>query len=284
VTTVRRGGSARGFNPKVHPVVLKLGGELIETDAKVAALGRAIAAAAKGTPLVVVHGGGREIDAALAQAGIAKRQVDGLRVTDAATLDIVVAVLAGVVNTRFVAAINAAGGRAVGLTGADAGVAPVKKAPAHRATSGGTVDLGLVGLPTNAPAPALLASLCRDGYVPVIACIGAGAKGQLFNVNADTLAGSLAGRLKAARLVIAGATAGVLDADGTTIAALSGAAIRRLVASGTASAGMIAKLSACRAAVAGGARHVAIVDGRDGKRLARAVAGQVTDGMTVIEK
>ncbi len=120
--------------------------------------------------------------------------------------------------------------------------------------------------------------------MPVIACIGADAKGQLFNVNADTLAGSLAGRLKAARLVIAGATAGVLDADGATIASLNGKAIRELVKSGTASAGMIAKLSACQAARAGGAKRVAIFDGRDAKRVMRAVAGQATDGMTVIEK
>ena len=94
---------------------------------------------------MIVHGGGREIDAALAQVGIPKRQVDGLRVTDADTLNIVVSVLAGSINTKFVAAINAAGGKAVGLTGADAGVAPVEKAAPHKATSGETVDLGMVG-------------------------------------------------------------------------------------------------------------------------------------------
>ena len=157
-------------------------------------------------PLVVVHGGGREIDAALAQAGIPKRQVDGLRVTDADTLDIVVSVLAGSINTRFVAAINAAGGRAVGLTGADAGVAPVKKAAPHKATSGDTVDLGMVGhaVPTRRRRRCSRCS-AAPGYVPVIACVGASKDGQLFNVNADTLAGSLAARLKAKRLVIAGA-------------------------------------------------------------------------------
>ncbi len=112
--------------------VLKLGGELIENDEKLKAMGKAVARAARKAPLVVVHGGGREIDAALQQAGIPKRQVDGLRVTDAATLDVVVAVLAGSVNTKFVAAINAAGGRAVGLTGADVSVAPVKRAAPAR--------------------------------------------------------------------------------------------------------------------------------------------------------
>ena len=102
------------------PLVLKLGGELLEQPARLGAIASAIAATP--SPLVVVHGGGREIDAALARAGIAKRQVDGLRVTDAGTLGIVIEVLAGAVNTRFVAAINAAGGRAVGLTGADGGI------------------------------------------------------------------------------------------------------------------------------------------------------------------
>ncbi len=132
----------------MRPTLLKLGGELLENEQKIAAVARAIARATG--PLVVVHGGGKEIDAALAAAGIAKRQVDGLRVTDAPTLEIVVSVLAGAINTRFVAAINGAGGMAVGLTGADAGVAPVKKAPAHRATNGELVDLGLVGEPARA--------------------------------------------------------------------------------------------------------------------------------------
>ena len=262
-------------------VVLKLGGELIESDEKLDLMGKAIAKAAAKTQLVIVHGGGREIDAALAQAGIPKRQVDGLRITDEATLGVVVSVLAGSVNTKFVAAINAAGGRAVGLTGADAGVAPVRKAARHQATSGGTVDLGLVGEPIDAPAPGLISTLCAAGYIPVIACVSAG-RGQLFNVNADTLAGSLAARLKAHRLVIAGATLGVLDEQGDTITTLGRAAMKRLVASGTASAGMVAKLKACAAAVAGGVPSVSIVDGRDATRLIRATAGLQTDATTAI--
>ena len=119
--------------------VLKLGGELIETKDRLKAMGRAVANAARKNRLVIVHGGGREIDSALAQIGIPKRQVDGLRVTDAETLNTVVSVLAGSINTKFVAAINAAGGKAVGLTGADAGVAPVKKSAPHKATSGETI-------------------------------------------------------------------------------------------------------------------------------------------------
>lgn len=263
-------------------VVIKLGGELIENPEKLRAMGKTIAKAAKDVPLVVVHGGGREIDAALAHAGIAKHQVDGLRITDEATLEIVVAVLAGTINTHLVAAINAAGGKAVGLSGADAGVAPVKRAPAHKATSGELVDLGMVGLPTDAPKPALLSSLGRAGFVPVIACVSASAGGKLFNVNADTLAGSLAARLKAARLVIAGGTAGVLDANMKTIASLDARAIAALIASGTASAGMVAKLNACQAALKGGAKNVAIVDGKIPARLLRAITGKPTAGKTEI--
>lgn len=252
--------------------LVKLGGELLENDAKLAAMGRAMASAAKAGPLVIVHGGGREIDLALAEAGIPKRQVDGLRVTDAQTLDIVVAVLAGLVNTRFVAAINAAGGRAVGLTGADAGVAPVRRAAPHRTTNGEVIDLGLVGEPSKAAPPALVKALTMRSFVPVVACIGASTKGVLYNVNADTLAGSLAARLNVTRLLVAGGTAGVLDEDGRTLPELDARDIKVLVRSGTASAGMVAKLRACEAAARSGVRQVAIVDGRDPRALGRAIA------------
>ena len=262
--------------------VLKLGGELIESDQRLAALGKAIKSAAKKARLVIVHGGGREIDAALAQVGIPKRQIDGLRVTDAETLNIVVSVLAGSINTKFVAAINAAGGKAVGLTGADAGVAPVEKAAPHKATNGETVDLGMVGTPLKAATPELIETLCRAGYVPVIACVGASKNGKLFNVNADTLAGSLAARLGAKRLVIAGATPGVLDKKNETIPRLNKERIEKLVKSGTANAGMVAKLAACQAALKGGAKNVVIVDGREPRRLVKAVAGEKTSATTKV--
>jgi acetylglutamate kinase len=224
--------------------------------------------------LLIVHGGGREIDAALAQHAIPKHQVDGLRVTDAATLEIVVAVLAGSINTRFVAAINAAGGKAVGLTGADAGVGLVEPAAPLRATNGELVDLGLVGEPVADEPTPLVDLLCAHGYTAVVACVGAARRGQLFNVNADTLAGSLAIRARAKRLVIAGATAGVLDGHGHTITALDGAGVNGLIGSGTASAGMVAKLRACRDAVESGVAEVAIVDGRDLSRLGRLLQGR----------
>lgn len=254
--------------------VLKLGGELLEGSATLQKISRSIARMAKKGPLVIVHGGGREIDAALAQASIPKHQVDGLRITDHATLQVVVSVLAGLVNTRLVAAINAAGAPAVGLTGADAGVAPVKPARPHKATNGELVDLGLVGEPLSTRTPKLIGTLLKRGYVPVVASIGAARDGRLFNVNADTLAGSLAARMGAGRLVIAGVTPGVL-AKKKTIASLNKKAIEALVSSGTATAGMVAKLRACRAAAEGGVRSVVIVDGRKPKNVAALVAGKL---------
>jgi acetylglutamate kinase len=254
-------------------VVLKLGGELLEGDAGTRAMARVIARAARSVTLVVVHGGGKEIDAALVQAAIPKQQVDGLRITDDATLQVVVAVLAGTINTRLVASINAAGGRGVGLTVADAGVMSVKPAKPHRATNGELVDLGLVGEPLAGRGAPLIDLLCRNRFVPVISSIGAARTGRLYNLNADTLAGSLAARIDASRLIIAGGTAGVLDSNGATIARLDARATDALVATGTATAGMVAKLRAGRAARDGGVRDVVIVDGRSPK-LAALITGK----------
>ena len=200
------------------PLVLKLGGELLEQPARLARH-RVRSSPPTPTPLVVVHGGGREIDAALARAGIAKRQVDGLRVTDADTLGIVVEVLAGAVNTRFVAAINAAGGRAVGLTGADGGDCARHERRRRIAPWTGRSSIWAWSASRSATArPRLLVDLVRANYLPVVASIAADDDGTLFNVNADTLAAHLAARLASPRLVIAGATPGVLDEQGQTIA------------------------------------------------------------------
>jgi acetylglutamate kinase len=257
-----------------RPVVLKVGGDLLEDAARTRAVAEAIVHAAATTPLAVVHGGGREIDAALAKAGIPKQQVDGIRVTNQPTLDIVVSVMAGAINTRFVAAINAVGGRSVGLTGADATVAPVEPMPAFRSAAGETVSPGLVGQPKPDGVPHLVAHVIMGGYVPVVATIGAGEDGTLYNVNADTMAAALAVRLRASRLLIAGTTPGVLDGRGRTIAHLDAAAEQALVAGGTVNRGMLAKLQACRAALAGGVADVVILDGRDAARLGAALSGQ----------
>jgi acetylglutamate kinase len=251
-----------------RPLVVKFGGELLEEGAYLATVVRALGAiVAAGAPVVVVHGGGKEIDAALKTAGLEKRQVDGLRITDDATLDVVVSVLAGAVNTRLVAALTTAGVAAVGLTGADGACGWSAAAPPHRAVDGRIVDLGRVGVPEDGTDTRLLQTLTAERFVPVVACIGLGRDGRLFNVNADTFAGHLAARLGARRLVIAGTTPGVLDAAGATLPILSADAVGQLVGDGTATAGMIAKLRACEHALAGGVDDVVIVDGRDGTAL-----------------
>ena len=246
-----------------RPLVLKLGGELLEQPEDLQHIAEGVASLAEHASLVVVHGGGREIDAALATAGIPKQQVDGLRVTDARTLDIVVAVLAGTINTRLVAALRRAGARPVGLTGADAAVVTVRRASPVASVTGAKVDLGLVGSPINNGAPRLLTDLLARRYVPVVACVGATRDGQLLNVNADTLASHLAIQLGARRLVFAGGTAGVLNAQGQPIERLTSRAAARLIRTGTANKGMVAKLEACRAALRKGVGDVLIASGRD---------------------
>jgi acetylglutamate kinase len=255
--------------------VLKLGGELIDAPADRARTAAAVAALASAGPLVVVHGGGKAIDAELARRGIEPVKRDGIRVTDAATLDTVVAVLAGTANTELVAALGARGVRAVGLTGADAALATCERVTGMETVTGAVVDPGLVGRPIGAGNAALLLDLCASGYVPVIASIGvtgsdptstenwtSGVRPQLLNVNADVMAAHVAAAAGATRLLVAGGTAGVLDGDGRRIATLDTRALDAMLADGTATAGMIAKLQACRTARNAGVGDVRIVDGR----------------------
>jgi acetylglutamate kinase len=243
-------------------LVLKLGGELLESAdqrARIAALAAAIVPARR---LVIVHGGGRAIDAELSRRAITPRKVDGLRITDAATLDAVVAVLAGSANTDLVAALVAAGVSAVGLTGVDAGFGRANRIDAHRATSGDVVDLGFVGDPVDAD-PALVSLLVTQGYVPVIASLGVDvATAGVLNVNADVMACRLASALGPCDLVIAGGTPGVLDDVGQSIDSLDIEGIDRAIATRTATAGMVAKLAACRAALVSGVTSIRLVDGR----------------------
>ena len=244
--------------------ILKLGGELLEDASAMQVAAGAIAALSASGPVAVVHGGGRAIDADLKARGQEPRFVDGLRVTDSAALETVVAVLAGRINTAFVAALVAGGVKAVGLTGADAAIGIATLAPPLKTTDGAVADLGLVGVPV-ADAPArLLTDLLGLGYVPVVASVGVSADGSLLNVNADTLAAHLARAAGATRLIIAGKTAGVFDADGVTCPRLDSRQARALVAAGTARDGMVAKLAACLTALDGGVEAVRIVDGRNG--------------------
>lgn len=246
--------------------MLKLGGELIEQvddRHRIARFARDVRAA---RGLVVVHGGGRAIDAELARRQIAPRKVEGLRITDDATLDAVVSVLAGSTNTDLVAALVAEGVSAVGLTGVDAGFSRATRADRHVAASGTSVDLGLVGDPDDVD-PDLIEVLVSNGYVPVIASLGiedrtADGHPRILNVNADVMACRVAAALADADLVIAGGTPGVLDGSGTTIAELDLSGLEALIASGTATAGMVAKLSACRTALEAGVASVRIIDGR----------------------
>jgi acetylglutamate kinase len=247
----------------VTPLVLKLGGELIESAKDRQAMATAIARLAAQRTLVVVHGGGKAIDVELDRRGIAPKKIDGLRVTDAETLETVVNVLAGSANTALVAACVAAGVPAVGLTGIDAALAPSTRTSAHRTAAGDIADLGLVGDPAKVNAD-LLNVLLAKRFVPVIASVGfdATAGAQLLNVNADVMACRIAAALPGCDLAIAGTTAGVFDASGKTIAALDEDAIGHAITSGTATAGMIAKLSACRQALVDGVATVRIIDGR----------------------
>jgi acetylglutamate kinase len=287
------------------PLVMKLGGELLEDPSRLEGVVAAITRIARtggptrggatgessgrasgewvqpGMPLVIVHGGGKEIDAALMAAGIEKRQVDGLRITDDATLDVVVSVLAGAVNTRFVAALTTAGVAAVGLTGADGPCGLCEASPPHRSVDGRTVDLGRVGIPGDQADLGPITTLIGGGFVPVIASIGLARDGRLFNVNADTFAGHVAAALGAQRLVIAGTTAGVLDHAGSTVPVIEPATMERLIAGGTARAGMIAKLRACEHAVANGV-DVVIVDGGNRSALEAAALGGAPPGTTRI--
>jgi len=244
--------------------VLKLGGELLEDVAAMRIAAHGVSVLSASGPMVVVHGGGRAIDADLKARGKSPHFVDGLRINDTDTLDTVVGVLAGRINTAFVATLHAAGVRAVGLTGADAGIGLSALAPALTTTTGARVDLGLVGEPRHDAPVALIADLLDLGYVPVIACIGVTADGVLLNVNADVLAAHLARATAAAHLIIAGKTAGVFDASGATCPRLDAGEAREMVKAGIARDGMVAKLGACLAAIDGGAQSVRVVDGRSG--------------------
>ncbi|MCC7043196.1 MAG: acetylglutamate kinase [Acidobacteria bacterium] len=258
------------------PLVLKLGGELLESAAQRANIAQVAHATLPDRPLVVIHGGGRAIDAELKRRQIAPRKIDGLRITDADTLDAVVAVLAGSANTDLVAACVGAGVPAVGLTGVDAGFGRARRTAAYVATDGQTVDLGHVGDPEEVD-PGLVRWLLVGGFVPVIASLGIddGPGASILNVNADVMACRLAAALGDCDLVIAGGTPGVLDAQGRSIPALDVAGIDEVIASGTATAGMVAKLSACRAALLAGVASVRLVDGRglDGTHPVDGAAG-----------
>jgi acetylglutamate kinase len=214
---------------------------------------------------VVVHGGGPQIKSMLDRLKIKSEFVEGLRVTDAATVEIVEMVLAGSINKQIVTAIHAAGGDAVGMSGKHGRLIEATKLTRTRRDPGSHIeevlDLGFVGEPSRIRAEVLKAFEGTQ-IVPVIAPIGWGHDGHTYNINADTVAGAIAGALHARKLILLTDVEGVLDADGQLISQLSMSAAERMLASGTASGGMIPKLQTCLAALRSGVGAVHILDGR----------------------
>jgi acetylglutamate kinase len=214
---------------------------------------------------VVVHGGGPQIGAMLKKLNIESKFIDGLRVTDEAAVEVVEMVLTGSINKQLVTNINAAGGRAVGLSGKDGNLVIARKV-AMTQTDPVTgekvpVDLGFVGEPEKVN-PEVLHSIMKSETIPVIAPIGVGRKGETYNINADTVAGAVSCALKAERLILLTDVEGVLDQDKKLIPRLSVSEARALIANGTISGGMIPKIQTAIDAVEGGVKAAVILDGR----------------------
>jgi acetylglutamate kinase len=214
---------------------------------------------------VVVHGGGPQIGGMLKRLGIKSEFADGLRVTDAATIEVVEMVLAGSINKQIVGFINAAGGKAVGLSGKDGDMVKARKVSRSIADPGSNiekvVDLGFVGEPERVDTMVLDQILGRD-LIPVLAPLATSADGTTYNVNADTFAGAIAGALKAKRLLLLTDVPGVLDKSKNLIHQLTADEARRLIADGTISGGMIPKVETCLYALEQGVEGVVILDGR----------------------
>jgi acetylglutamate kinase len=212
---------------------------------------------------IIVHGGGPQIGQMLDRLGIESRFVDGLRVTDRATMEVVEMVLAGTINKGLVAAINAEGGCAIGLTGKDGGLIAARKLRRGFIEASGRdkTDMGFVGEPEAVKA-GVLETLKKSDIIPVIAPIGVGAMGETYNINADTVAGAVAAAVSATRLLLLTDVAGLLDAEQRLISEITAAEARRLITRGVVSGGMIPKLKTCLAAVDGGVEAAVILDGR----------------------
>jgi acetylglutamate kinase len=211
---------------------------------------------------VVVHGGGPQIEQLLARVGKKGEFVQGMRVTDAETMDIVEMVLAGQVNKEIVELINSCGGKAVGLTGQDGGLIRARKMMvASREEPDRKIDIGQVG-EIESLDPSIIQTLTGNGFIPVIAPIGSGEAGETYNINADLVAGKVAEILKAEKLILLTNTPGVLDREGRLLTGLTARRIDELFADGTISGGMLPKISSALDAARGGVASVHIIDGR----------------------
>ncbi len=211
---------------------------------------------------VVVHGGGPQIETMLSRVGKKGEFLQGMRVTDAETMEVVEMVLGGQVNKEIVSLINQAGGKAVGLTGKDSNFIRAKKLMMeNKDNPGDLIDIGQVGDITQID-PSLISFLDKGDFIPVIAPIGVGEDGESYNINADVVAGKLAEILKAEKLVLLTNTPGVLDKDGKLLTGLTPREIDEMVADGTLSGGMLPKIGSALDAARNGVKSVHIIDGR----------------------
>lgn len=234
-------------------VVIKLGGHAMSSDDAMESFARDVVLMQQvGVNPVIVHGGGPQINAMLSKLDIKSDFVRGKRVTDAATVEVVEMVLSGKINKQIVQAINAAGGKAVGLSGKDANLMVCTQTDP---------DLGFVGTPFRFN-PGFLRSLHAAEIIPVIAPIGAGENGETFNVNGDTAAGAIAASLKADRLLLLTDVDGVKDAEGQVVTEITPRQVREMTEAGVIAGGMIPKTETALDAIEFGVRAVVILDGR----------------------
>ena len=252
------------------PIVVKFGGHAMGEQAYVDSFAADMTLLRQiGARPVVVHGGGPQIGDMLKRLKIESNFVNGLRVTDAATISVVEMVLAGAINKSLVAAVNMAGGRAVGLSGKDGHLITASKLSTNTGASKARdndsqiekVDLGFVGKP-EAVDPKVISALMDADMIPVIAPIGSGVDGQTYNINADTAAGAVAGAIGATRLLMLTDVAGVKDKNGEHISHLTVSEAQALIEDGTVQGGMIPKVETCIDAVEKGAEAAVILDGR----------------------
>lgn len=214
---------------------------------------------------VIVHGGGPQINTFLDRLGIKPNYVQGMRVTDGETMDVVEMVLVGKVNKEIVGLINHCGGKAVGLSGRDGDLVCARKLQVSKAVADNAppelIDLGRVGQVTRVN-PSVLKGLESEEFIPVIAPVGVGEDGQAFNINADLVASAVAGQLKAAKLILLTDVAGVKDKEGNLLTTIRNNNLENLIADGTVAGGMIPKVRCCGEALASGVAKTHIIDGR----------------------
>ncbi len=236
-------------------IVIKFGGNAMGDESLTRAFANDVVLLKQfGIRPVIVHGGGPQIGSMLKRLDIQSEFKDGLRVSDLATVEVAEMVLSGAINKNLVSAINQAGGRAVGLSGRDAGLITAKKL---------RDDLGFAGTPEQTDISVLNVLAGADpGFIPVVSPISSGANGEIYNINADTAAGVLASALGAARLMLLTDVAGVMDKDGDLLTNLSPSEVDTLISDGTAKGGMIPKLTTANDARRNGVEAVVILDGR----------------------